>query len=424
MQNRSKSESASHGKFYKNTIWQYGLQVLKYIFPLILVPYLTRVLGTDSYAVYAYVLSFMGVMQSIADFGFTLSGTKKVVDNKNDQSYISVLVGNITVARLILLATLLAATLVVSFFIPILSENLLYVLLAFVAVGLRALLPDFVFQGYEMMGPLTTRYFASKGAQLVLTLLLVRSPNDLLLVVFADIVGSSIGIVWSYVATSNLFIVHIQFGTMRQSLIELKDSAIYCVSNVSSSLFSGFTTIIVGLALPNNADIAYWSLALTTVNAVQALYTPIANSLYPHMLNNGDFRFAKKIALLALPALAVGTGAYCLLSKQIMLVLGGQDYIDAAGVMLMLAPVLPLSFYSVLLGWPVLGAKGYVRELTETTVVAGLFNVITLLALFFLGLATLASICLVRCLVEAVLLSLRVIFLWRLTIENAKTSKN
>jgi PST family polysaccharide transporter len=193
MQNRSKSESASHGKFYKNTIWQYGLQLLKYIFPLILVPYLTRVLGTDSYAVYAYVLSFMGVMQSIADFGFTLSGTKKVVDNKNDQSYISVLVGNITVARLILLATLLAATLVVSFFIPILSENLLYVLLAFVAVGLRALLPDFVFQGYEMMGPLTTRYFASKGAQLVLTLLLVRSPNDLLLVVFADIVGSSIG---------------------------------------------------------------------------------------------------------------------------------------------------------------------------------------------------------------------------------------
>lgn len=49
----------------KNIIWQYGLQVLKYVFPLILVPYLTRVLGTGGYAVYAYVLSFMGIVQTV-----------------------------------------------------------------------------------------------------------------------------------------------------------------------------------------------------------------------------------------------------------------------------------------------------------------------------------------------------------------------
>lgn len=409
----------SHGKFYKNTIWQYGLQFLKYVFPLILVPYLTRVLGKDSYAVYAYVLSFMGIAQTIADFGFTLSGTKKVVDNKGNPALVSVLVGNITIARLMLLAALLAATLAISLFIPILSANMQYVLLAFVAVGLRSLLPDFVFQGYEMMGPLTTRYFASKGAQLALTLLLVRGPNDLLLVVIADIVGSSIGLAWSYVATSRLFGVQIRLGTLRQSLLELKDSAIYCISNVSSSLFSGFTTIIIGLALTSNTEIAYWSLALTTINAVQALYTPIANSLYPHMLNNGDFRFAKKIALLAAPALAVGTGAYCLLSKQIMLVLGGADYVDAAGVMLALAPVLPLSFYSVLLGWPVLGARGYVRELTTTTIVAGMFNAVALLALYCSGRATLDGICVVRCLVEVVLLSSRAYYLWRLPMTKA-----
>ncbi len=69
-----------HNTFYKNTLWQYGLQILKYLFPLLLIPYLTRILGTEGYAVYAYVLSFMGVVQTIADFGFTLSGTKKVVD--------------------------------------------------------------------------------------------------------------------------------------------------------------------------------------------------------------------------------------------------------------------------------------------------------------------------------------------------------
>ena len=52
-----------HNTFYKNTLWQYGLQILKYLFPLLLIPYLTRILGTEGYAVYAYVLSFMGVVK-------------------------------------------------------------------------------------------------------------------------------------------------------------------------------------------------------------------------------------------------------------------------------------------------------------------------------------------------------------------------
>lgn len=403
----------SHKSFFKNTAWQYGLQILKYLFPLVLIPYLTRVLGTDGYAVYAYVYSFMGVMQTIADFGFTLSGTEKVVQYKDDKAKLSLLVGNITLARLLLLAILLIATMVISLFIPIMAENMFYVFLALVAVGLRALLPDFLFQGFEQMGPLTTRYFASKGAQVLLTVLFVHSSSDLLLVAAADIVGSSIGLIWSFLAAKRMFCVGISAPDFRQSITELKDSAIYCVSNVSSSLFSGFTTIIIGLALTDKTDIAFWSLTLTTVSAVQALYSPITNSLYPHMLNNKDFGFAKKLGLLAAPALAIGTLAYCFLSEPIMLVLGGSEYIPAAHVMWMVAPVLPLSFYSMFIGWPILGTMGKIKELTASTIIAGVFNVVVLLALYIAGLATLDTICVVRWLVEAVLLLSRAFVLFR-----------
>ena len=399
-----------HASFYKNTLWQYGLQALRYLFPLVLVPYLTRALGKDGYAVYAYVLSFMGIMQTIADFGFTLSGTKKVVAHREDKMVLSKLVGNITAARLLLLAILLVATLIISQFIPIMAENVPYVMLAFAAVGLRALLPDFLFQGFERMGPLTTRYFSSKSAQFLLTLLLVHSSSDLMLVAVADIVGSSIGLVWSFVVAKHMFNLGIAKPTVRQSLKELKDSAVYCVSNVSSSLFSGFTTIIIGLTL-SSTHIAFWSLALTTIVAVQSLYIPIANSLYPHMLNSRDFGFARKLALLAAPTLAIGTAAYCLLSEQIMYVLGGNEYLGAAYVMRMLAPLLPISFYVMLIGWPVLGAMGRVRTLTLTTLVSGVFSVISMLALYLSGTLTLDIICIVRCAMEVVLLLTRVVAL-------------
>lgn len=413
--NRKRRSQQGHESFFRNTVWQYGLQILKYLFPLVLIPYLTRVLGTDTYAIYAYVYSFMGVIQTIADFGFTLSGTKKVVEHRDDRRALSKLVGDITIARLMLLAILLIATLLISVYIPIMSENVPYVVLALVAVGFRALLPDFVFQGFEQMGPLTTRYFASKGAQVLLTLLLVRGPGDLLLVALADVVGSAIGLVWSFAATKRMFGVGISAPSLRQSLLELKDSAIYCVSEISSSLFSGFTTIVIGLALTDRTDIAFWSLTLTTVNAVQALYTPIVNSLYPHMLNNRDFGFARRLALIAAPALVVGTAAYCLLAEQIMFVLGGSDYLGAAHVMRMVSPVLPISFYAMFIGWPILGAMGYVKGLTITTVIAGVFNVISLLVLYVTGLATLDSICVVRWLVEIVMLGSRGFLLARVT---------
>ena len=112
-----------HNTFYKNTLLQYGLQILKYLFPLLLIPYLTRILGTEGYAVFAYVLSFMGVVQTIADFGFTLSGTKKVVDLRGDTAALSRLVGAITVARLMLLCGLFFCVMVVTRFIPIMDEN-------------------------------------------------------------------------------------------------------------------------------------------------------------------------------------------------------------------------------------------------------------------------------------------------------------
>lgn len=401
-----------HNTFYKNTLWQYGLQILKYLFPLLLIPYLTRILGTEGYAVYAYVLSFMGVVQTIADFGFTLSGTKKVVDLRGDTAALSRLVGAITVARLMLLCGLFVCVMVVTRFISIMAENTVYVIWAFFATAGRTVLPDFIFQGNERMGPLTTRYFASKGVQVALTILLVRGPGDLIFVAVADVLSEIFDIAWSYRAQKRMFGVGIARPTFKESFEELRVSAIYCVSNVSSSLFSGFTTVIIGLAITSKTDIAFWSLTLTTVNAVQSLYTPIANSLYPHMIKNKDFGFARKLALVALPALVLGTVAYCALSKPIMLVLGGPEYVGGAHVMWMISPIFIFSFYGILIGWPVLGAMGRVKELTVSTLFTGIVNVVSLLALYLAGLITLDVICVVRWVCDALLLLERVFMLW------------
>ena len=117
---------------------------------------------------------------------------------------------------------------------------------------------------------------------------------------------------------------------------------------------------------------------MSTVNAVKQMYYPIVNSLYPHITKNQDFGFVKKILLLTLPFVGVGTVLFVLLSDTFALVLGGEGYLPAAQIMVISAPNLFFTFFNVLLGWPVLGAMGRVASYTRNVLVSSGINLAVL----------------------------------------------
>ncbi|MDO4210720.1 MAG: oligosaccharide flippase family protein [Bacteroidales bacterium] len=413
---------SGHKAFYKNTAWQYGLQLIKYILPLVTLPYLTRVLEPEGYAVYAYVLSFMGFAQVIVDFGFNLSGTKQIA-NATDNEEASRIFGSITQARLILCVIVAAGVAAIGSFIPIVRENAAYAALAYIAVCGRAMAPDFIFQGKEQLGTLTTRYFAAKGTSTVLTFVFVHSSADLLWLPLLDILASVIAFIWSVAAAKQRFGIRVVWVKFSSCWKELMRSGYYCLSNLASSSFSGLTTLVIGIAITDSVQIAYWSLAMTAVAAVQALYTPITNSLYPHMVVGGDYDFARKLALISLPFVTAGTVLFFIVADWIVMLLGGAQYMDGVYVVQLLAPVLWFSFYGMYFGWPVMGAIGKVKQLTATTIIAGLTGAIGLLALCAFGIASVAAFCIVRNAAEIVMCVLRVMGAHKALVE-AKTNSS
>lgn len=391
-----------HTNFYKNTAWQFGLQIVKYLLPLITLPYLARVLEPEGYAVYAYVVSLMTFVQAFVDFGFNLSGTKRIVAAKTVQEK-NEAIGAVTQARLLLCAVAGVAVLAIASCIPITRANLAYTMLAFVAVCGKSMAPDFVFQGHERMGPITTRYLVSKGISTALTFVFVRSVADIMWVPVLDILSSCIALAWSFIAAKRLFGTAAAHVSMRLVMLELRTSALYCFSNMAAAVFTGFTTLLIGGVISDAAQISYWSLAMTAVGAIQSLYSPIMNSLYPHMVSSQDFGFVKRIALYACPAVLAGTAAFALLRDVVMFVLGGDAYLIGSWIVAAVSPVLVFSFFGMLFGWPTLGAAGRVKEITTTTVISSLFCVIALLSISFAGVATLPAICIVRCATEGIL---------------------
>lgn len=396
----------SHHAFYRNAVWQYILQGIKYLLPLITLPYLTRVLEPEGYAVYAYVVSFMSFAQTFIDFGFNLSGTKDVAAARTARE-LGYVAGRITQARLLLCVLAGVACMGIGSTIPILRENAAYAALAYIAVCGRGLAPDFLFQGKEQMAPITLRYLVSKSTSTVLTFAFVHSAADLYWVPILDILASVIALIWSFSAASRLFGLKVLWGDPGEIVHELVKSGYYCLSNMASTAFSGIITLLIGMAITDAAQISYWSLAMTAVNAVQSLYSPIINSLYPHMVAGGDFGFAKKLILVSIPFVTIGTIAFVLLARVIVLVLGGIEYLEGAYVLKLVSPVLFFSFYGMMVGWPILGAMGRVKELTRTTVLSSLASVAMLLAVTAFGCASVATFAIIRSITEALMCLMR-----------------
>ncbi len=397
---RSKSN-----KILKNTTMLYLMNIAKMIFPLITLPYLTRVLSVPCYGVVSYVKATMQYMQLIVDFGFLLSGTKDIVNAGKDKDRLDREIGNIFLARVLLVGISLLGLCVLIPTIRILRQNVGFTLLSFAVVALTALLMDFYFRGIERMEIITIRFVVMKGIATALTFVFVHSDMDIYWIPILDIIGSLIAIilVWRELFKSG---VRIKPEGIKAAIIKLKDSAIYFFSNMATTAFTALNTLLIGIYI-NETDVAYWSLCMQLVGAAQSFFTPVTSGIYPQMVRTKDRRLIQKTALIFMPIVAAGCVFTLFAARYALIIVGGEKYGAADYILRLLVPMLFFSFPSMLFGWPTLGAIGKQRETTMTTVAAAVFQVAVLLALILVNRFNLITIAVARGFTEALLFLLR-----------------
>lgn len=399
----------------KNIFWQYLLQLAIYIFPFITLPYLTRVLGPEEFAVRAYSISILNLLFALIDFGFNPFGIREIARNRTNLNFMSALTSSIFLQR-IALSLLGAIILLVSIpAVPIMANNPDYMLIAYVGTVLTALLPDFVFRGLEDMSILTTRFVVSRLVSIILIFTFVHSADQLLLVAVFEAVPSLIAFVWSWVEVHRKFKIHVSLKiiSMAESLKIFKSSFVFFLSTASTTIFTNLTTVLIGIYIASQADISYWSLAITVVAAIQALFNPIFYSIYPHIAATHNFSLVKKYLFLGMPLVIVGCVALYFLSPLTMILLGGEDYIAGAPLLQFLIPTILFSYPAIIMGYPILAVLDKEKQLTTSSVVAAIFNIVGLLLLALFGVFTLAAVAILRSITEFILLFMRLIFIYQ-----------
>ena len=393
-------------KATRNTSMLYLMNIAKMIFPLLTLPYLTRVLTVDCYAVVAYVKAVMQYVQIFLMFGFTLSATKDIVNANGNKREIGLITGGVLEAKGLLSVGSAAVILILTLLIPLLRENPLYTALAFINIVITEMLADFLFRGIDKMEVITIRFVISKLISTLLTFVFVKNDAYVLLIPLFDILGSVAALVLVLAEIRKLGI-KITRTPLTDALSRLKESAVYFASDMATTAFGALNTLLIGIFV-TKTDVSYWSLCMQLVSAVQSLYTPITNGIYPSMVRTKSLKFLKKVFAIFMPIVIAGCIFCVLFSDFIVTLVGGSQYTPASPYFKLLVPVLLFSFPGMLFGWPALGPIGKQKETTLTTVITAVFQVCGLCVLLLTKRFNLVNIAVLRGLTECILMTLRV----------------
>ena len=394
-----------HKNIVNNTIMLMIFNIAKIVFPFITLPYLTRILTTDSYGIVAYVKTVMSYMQIFVDFGFVLSATKDIVKCRENKNEMERVIGDTMVARVILGGLGFVVVLILSLALPILRTNILYTMLSYVAVFLSIFLMDFLFRGLERMHVITIRFIVMKIISTIFTFVLIKGDQNLILIPILDIVSTLVAIlmVWYEIGKMQL---KLKFSGIKKVISTLKDSFVYFLSNVAATSLNALSTIIIGI-YTSPTEVAYWSLCMQIIGSITACYNPISDGIYPEMIKTKNTAIIKKVLKIFMPIVLAGCIFSYFFANIGFMILGGEKYSNAVPVFRLLIPTLFFGFPAIIFGWPTLGAIGKAKETTVTTIIAISVYIIYIVGLIVTKSFTITNIAIGRSITEMVLFGTR-----------------
>jgi PST family polysaccharide transporter len=323
------------------------LQAANYILPFVTVPYLTRVLGPAHYGLIGFAAAFVNYFTILTGYGFNLSATREISLRRDDRERISKIFSSVIIIRMALLA--LSAIIVIAVvysFDRFRTDAGIYLVSFGIVVG-NALFPVWLYQGMERMKYITYINLAGRAALTAAVFVFVSEQTDYMLYVILSSVTAVLVGVASLVCALKVFRIEFVKPSFEELRREAVDGWYVFVSSISIVLYTSSTTFVLGL-FTNNTVVGYYTGADKIRQAVQGLFAPVFQTLYPYVNKLAHESRERAIAFMRKEALYFGIvgGLICLLvfsgAKFLVGIVLGGEYGPSVALLRILAfaPVL------------------------------------------------------------------------------------
>ena len=338
-----------HKKLFGNTFYLYLFQVVSYVLPLITIPYLVRVLGTNTFGILAFYSSLTLYFQVIVDYGFNLSATREVAIYKKDPKKISGMFFSVFTIKTSLMLTCALVLMVMVIAVPRFQDEKELCFWLYCGVAGTILFPIWLFQGMEDMKFITIFNLINRGTVSILYFIFIKSPHDYLWFAYLNTSGTILVGISSLIFAIKKYNIMIFFPQRSEYYSVLKSGFQIFISQLSVCLFTNTNTFLLGI-FSNNQIVGVYAIAEKIIRAGISLTGPVGSAIYP--MTSRLFEQSKEQALRFLRKIMIGgTGIFFLLSLCIfvfadilVLVVSGIKSVEIATLVRIMS-ILPMNVF-------------------------------------------------------------------------------
>lgn len=222
------------------------LQVAGYIFPIITIPYLARVVGVESFGKIAFASAVVVWFQTVAEWGFNFTATRDVARNRDNKETVSEIFSNVLWARMFLMLLSFGLLLIALALIPKFRENSTVILITFLMVPGQIFSPDWFFQALERMRYITLLNLLSKLLLTIAIFVFINEESDFIL----QPLFISLGYVISGIIAMYFILIRWRIKLIRPKikpiLLTIKESTDVFINNLMPNLYNSFSTVLLG----------------------------------------------------------------------------------------------------------------------------------------------------------------------------------
>lgn len=373
-------------KVFKNGIWLTVLQIVNTIIPVITIPYITRILGTSEYGVFSIALNWILYFQVLVEFGFGLSGARKVALLKEeDNNKLNQVYNNIISSRILLFIVSFILLNIIALISGFNFRIYISMLILFLMILGTTFQLTWLFQGKQDMKFITIINVISRAISVTLIFIFVKSSSNLYLYCFLYSITLFLSSIISNIIAYKKYNLIFKFAKIKDIKYEINDAKYLFASSAMTKIFSSFGITVLGI-ISTTSITGIYSAIYKIPYVLTMFFSPVSQAIYPYnsLLFKDNFnKGVKNVKRICIPIFVL----FLLLSLVIILfrniivdILFGNEYSNYSIIVIPLVLQFLFAIFNNFLGIQIFVASGnqkrYSNALVIGCVLIVVFNII------------------------------------------------
>lgn len=331
-------------KINKNFIYNFIYEIVIVLSPLIMVPYISRIIGPDLVGVRSYTFTILSFFELFASLGVTIYGQREIAKVSSDIDKRSKIFFELLFIKFISFSLCLMLYCISFFALNLLNEYKIIFLIWIIHFFEVAFNIVWYFQGMEKFKTIAIRGTLLRILQIIFTFLFIKEKSDFYLYILFYALFPFLQTIslWPFLLKSINFKM-IKKVELRQ---HIKNIIVFFIPTIATTLYSSIDKVMLG-TLSTTVETGYYESAFHIIT----LATSIFNSFYTVMRSRMSSTIIKynekdcdkeitnfiKIGFMIFLPTALGIFA---ISSCFTIVFFGNDYIPVINLLKEFSPIL------------------------------------------------------------------------------------